>query len=591
MPGIPAARRMHGICAIFFGTLLLLFLLAAPGAAAANNTTMNTSANVSPVFTTNTPQTAVIPVITNQTSGQPTAQTGVVHRVPVISLVTPVITRANVTISGDVTPGTPGSSITAVQWDWGDGTNATGPLPGTHRYSNPGTFLIRVTAVQSDGLSASNATYVLISATTGPSPQNRTMAPATLTQAKTPKVTVSPPLLTPTTVPSPSAGAAPIITLREPEVSGLNVTIMGQVVPGSPGTVVAKIAVDWGDGLVSEVSALPVTHRYREGGSFTIRVVAFQSDGRYSTEEVYLAILTTPMPPPPGTTRRTLWADLLPLAILAVLIIGVVTAVVITVLKRGGWESGASISRAIRQKVDEYQVARERGDMGAARRSASQCAVLLRRLARARPHIRTRYLEKAEIWEAVARSAVQEKNEAVHLNRGVLHPERDTVALLDEDSDEFLAGTDIDPPVLEAVIRVSREIARDGREGSPVGTAFVIGDTDHVLEHSQQFVLNPFKGHDAADRNIKNPGTWENIKEFSLLDGAFVISGDGTVEAAGRYITVDTSRVRIPRGLGSRHASIAGITLATSSVGVVVSQSGGIITIFKDGTIVRTIRS
>jgi DNA integrity scanning protein DisA with diadenylate cyclase activity len=63
------------------------------------------------------------------------------------------------------------------------------------------------------------------------------------------------------------------------------------------------------------------------------------------------------------------------------------------------------------------------------------------------------------------------------------------------------------------------------------------------------------------------------------------------VEAAGRCITVDMSQVNLPGGMGSRHSSVAGITQVTRSIGVVVSQSGGMISIFKAGKIVYTIRS
>ncbi len=104
-----------------------------------------------------------------------------------------------------------------------------------------------------------------------------------------------------------------------------------------------------------------------------------------------------------------------------------------------------------------------------------------------------------------------------------------------------------------------------------------------MLAYSTQFILNPFKGHTADERRITDEELAENIKEFALLDGAFVISGDGVVEAAGRYITVDTSAVQIPAGLGSRHASVAGISLVTGTIGIVVSQSGGLIKIFRRG--------
>jgi DNA integrity scanning protein DisA with diadenylate cyclase activity len=145
--------------------------------------------------------------------------------------------------------------------------------------------------------------------------------------------------------------------------------------------------------------------------------------------------------------------------------------------------------------------------------------------------------------------------------------------------------------VLDSVIRVAQEIAREGREGQAIGTAFVVGDTKNVLNYSKQFVLNPFYGHQEAERQITDAGIQGTIKEFAQLDGAFLISGTGVVEAAGRCITVDLSTVDLPGGMGSRHLSIAAITRVTASIGIVVSQSGGQISLFRDGKIVYTIRS
>jgi DNA integrity scanning protein DisA with diadenylate cyclase activity len=160
--------------------------------------------------------------------------------------------------------------------------------------------------------------------------------------------------------------------------------------------------------------------------------------------------------------------------------------------------------------------------------------------------------------------------------------------------DELIAvcsGTDVMPEVLDAVVRVAVEIAREGREGQAVGTSFVVGDTGNVLDHSRQFVLNPFQGHPEDERQITDTGTWGHIKEFAQLDGAFIITGKGLIEAAGRYITSDTSHVSLPGGLGSRHSSAAGITQVTRSIGIVVSQSGGLVSIIKEGKIVRTFSS
>jgi len=152
---------------------------------------------------------------------------------------------------------------------------------------------------------------------------------------------------------------------------------------------------------------------------------------------------------------------------------------------------------------------------------------------------------------------------------------------------EILTGTDVEPEVFEAVFSLAVEISREGREGKPVGTAFVVGDDAAVMERSRQLILNPFEGHGEDERTITNPGIKENVKGFALLDGVFVISGDGIIESAGRYLTIDTSTVQIPMGLGTRHGSVAGITRATSSIGIVVSQSGGRISVFRAGEMVK----
>ena len=154
----------------------------------------------------------------------------------------------------------------------------------------------------------------------------------------------------------------------------------------------------------------------------------------------------------------------------------------------------------------------------------------------------------------------------------------------------LLNGTGVSEQVFESVIKIAMEISSEGREGRAIGTAFILGDTVTVMAKSKQLILNPFQGYKKEERNITDPEIRDNIKEFAQLDGVFVISGDGAVEAAGRYITMDTGLVKIPRGLGTRHSSVAAMTSATKSIGVVVSQSGGVIRIFRDGKIAATIK-
>lgn len=155
--------------------------------------------------------------------------------------------------------------------------------------------------------------------------------------------------------------------------------------------------------------------------------------------------------------------------------------------------------------------------------------------------------------------------------------------------DRVIEGTDIKPEVFDAILQACIEIAREGREGKPVGTAFLVGDRDEVMARSRQLILNPFYGHPADMRTVVKKDVREMLKEYALLDGAFVVSGDGMLEAAGRYITVDSSQASLPKGMGTRHSSTAAITIVTKTVGLVVSESGGRVSVIKDGKIVKVI--
>jgi len=141
--------------------------------------------------------------------------------------------------------------------------------------------------------------------------------------------------------------------------------------------------------------------------------------------------------------------------------------------------------------------------------------------------------------------------------------------------------------VIESVLQVASEIAREGRERGHVGALFVIGDHERVLEISRQVVINPFQGHVESARNILDPSTWETAKEFSQIDGAFVITDKGIVEACGRYIEVKQP-VSLPSGLGGRHLAAAAVTKETKAIAIVVSETG-VVRLFKDGEILLRI--
>lgn len=142
---------------------------------------------------------------------------------------------------------------------------------------------------------------------------------------------------------------------------------------------------------------------------------------------------------------------------------------------------------------------------------------------------------------------------------------------------------------LKAVVDVAVEIGREGREGNPVGTLIVVGDTREVLARTQTIGFNPFKGYRRKDRNIRDPRVREAIKEIAQLDGAFVVSRDGTVEAACQMIDAPTADIKLPRGLGTRHWAAAAISKVTAALAVAVSQSTGMVRLFQGGELVLRI--
>ncbi|KXS45195.1 MAG: hypothetical protein AWU59_59 [Methanolobus sp. T82-4] len=145
--------------------------------------------------------------------------------------------------------------------------------------------------------------------------------------------------------------------------------------------------------------------------------------------------------------------------------------------------------------------------------------------------------------------------------------------------------------VMRTVLKIAFDISSTGREGKPVGTAFILGDVEEVMARSHQIILNPYAGHRDEDRDLLNKKNWESVKEFSQLDGVFVISDDGKMEAAGRYLDIDARDIRLDKGLGGRHVSAAAITRDTVAIAITVSESGGLIHIYMDGKELMSIES
>lgn len=496
---------------------------------------------------------------------------------PVLDIVRVEAENTTYTVFGHASPGSPNETIFTLLWNWGDNSTPEYHLfPNTHEYPVPGRYTLTITAGQSDGQYAS-----------------KTMAIDISVQAA-PKITG-----TTGTIPVPIFPAgpafiagAPSLMLLEPVIDGMNVTLNGNLDAGGPGLAISSVNVDWDDGYATRSTDLPASHRYNSSGIYTINVTGIQSDGQLTSKRITVDLKSdSPSQPFPAMSNPPPNSPPIFLTILVTAIAVVALALVAQRLfyRRHGVPEGPDIPRSVSAQEELFHRARSSGDTTTAAASAHVCAQLFRTYAESTPGRRAFYLEMAEKWESIARetAASSPLGEQNGRKASPLPVQVPPVELLQK----ACAGTDIRPDVLLAVINVALEIAREGREGQAVGTSFVVGDTDNVMNHSRQFVLNPFHGHREEKRDVTDPGIQGSIKEFAQLDGAFIVSGNGIVEAAGRYLTADMSRVKIPEGYGSRHSSIAGITLVTGSIGVVVSQSGGLITLFKDGEIIFRIQS
>jgi DNA integrity scanning protein DisA with diadenylate cyclase activity len=142
---------------------------------------------------------------------------------------------------------------------------------------------------------------------------------------------------------------------------------------------------------------------------------------------------------------------------------------------------------------------------------------------------------------------------------------------------------------LKTVVDLAVEIGREGREGKPVGTMFVVGDSRKVMNLSHPAGFDPVRGYGRAERDLDDPRVREGVKEIAQLDGAIVVNAEGIVEAAARYIDASAADITLAKGLGARHWASAAISRVTNAVAVAVSESNGTVRIFQNGEIVLRI--
>jgi mannitol/fructose-specific phosphotransferase system IIA component (Ntr-type) len=206
---------------------------------------------------------------------------------------------------------------------------------------------------------------------------------------------------------------------------------------------------------------------------------------------------------------------------------------------------------------------------------------------------------KIGILLALSRGFISKEDKVVCVSGGGSGANFDTIVCVDIALEyEFfflttqnLLPPDIKPEVFERVIGLAGEIAVEGREGKAVGTIFVLGDTNSVNANVRQLIINPFRGYSEAERNVLDPGLVETIKEFSAIDGAFIITGDGVILSAGSYLRPLATEAHdaLPGGFGARHAAAAGITGCTQALAITISESTGMVNVFKNGAIMLSL--
>jgi len=148
---------------------------------------------------------------------------------------------------------------------------------------------------------------------------------------------------------------------------------------------------------------------------------------------------------------------------------------------------------------------------------------------------------------------------------------------------DLFAKSRAEPEVVKAVLELAIELGQKGQKGKPVGALFVVGDAGKVMNKSRPLSYNPFE---KSHVHVGDPIVNVMLKEFSRLDGAFVISDAGKIVSAYRYLEPSAEGVDIPKGLGARHMAGGAITRDTNAIAIVLSESDGLVRAFKGGELI-----
>jgi DNA integrity scanning protein DisA with diadenylate cyclase activity len=195
------------------------------------------------------------------------------------------------------------------------------------------------------------------------------------------------------------------------------------------------------------------------------------------------------------------------------------------------------------------------------------------------------------LLEAAADEFIKPNDEVVALYGGFAAGRLDSISHLKLDermrrlSSRDLQSLESSVPLktLKSVVDLAVQIGVEGREGKPVGALFVVGDTRNVRKHASDSGVDPFRGYNRKARNLLDAKVQEDAKEVAQLDGAFLISADGTIEHSRQMLEVLHEDLNMSKGLGSRHWAAAAITRRTKAIAIVVSQSTGTVRLYQNG--------
>ncbi len=184
---------------------------------------------------------------------------------------------------------------------------------------------------------------------------------------------------------------------------------------------------------------------------------------------------------------------------------------------------------------------------------------------------------------------IEEGDEVLCLTALFEESEIDTILRVRSDQFSYTGLYDLfvnsraDPDVVRNVFEVAIELGKKGQKGKPVGALFVVGDAGKVMNKSRPLSYNPFE---KSHVHVGDPIVNVMLKEFSRLDGAFVISDGGKLVSAYRYLEPAAEGVDIPKGLGARHMAAGAITRDTNATAIVLSESDGMVRAFKAGELI-----